>query len=131
MSFFPKKQTEKPQDISEVLTQFDALKEQCSQLAAEVEKLKKENLRNISKVGVTRFNPFEGLGSNQSFCIALLDGNNCGAVITSLFSREANRVYGKPIDNGASSYPLSEEEKNAIEIAQSARNSKLQEPNSK
>jgi hypothetical protein len=54
----------------------------------------------------------------------MLDGNNNGAVITSLFSRDGNRVYGKPVENGASTYPLSEEEKKAIELAQSARNPK-------
>jgi hypothetical protein len=122
MSLFSKKQPVEPQNIDEVLAQFAALKEQCAALGAEMEKLKKENLRHISKVGVTRFNPFEGFGGNQSFSLAMLDGSDCGAVITSLFSRDGNRVYGKPIENGASAYPLSEEEKKAIELAQQKNN---------
>ncbi len=118
MSFFQKKQDEEPQDISEILAQFKEVKEKCESLAEEVKSLKKENKKHISRVAVTRFNPFEGFGGNQSFCLAMLDGNGNGAVVTSLFSRDGNRVYAKPVENGASTYPLSEEEKKAIELAQ-------------
>jgi hypothetical protein len=124
MSFFSKKPPAEPQNIDEVLAQFSALKEQCAQLSEEVKNLKKDNLRNINKVGITRFNPFGDSGGNQSFSLAMLDGNNCGAIITSLFSRDGNRVYGKPVENGASTYALSEEEKKAIELAQSAKQPK-------
>jgi hypothetical protein len=131
MNLFQKKQAEEPQDISEVLARFKELQDQCAALAKEVKNLKEQNKRHIDKVAVVRFNPFDGLGSNQSFSLAMLDSNNRGAVITSLFSRDSNRVYAKPIENGASTYPLSREEKEAIELAQSARNSKSQEPNPK
>jgi N-methylhydantoinase A/oxoprolinase/acetone carboxylase beta subunit len=118
MSFFQKKPAAEPQNIDEVLAQFNDLKEQYQALKNEFESLKKENLRNISKIGIVRFNPFEGLGSNQSFSLVILNDANDGAVITSLFSRESNRVYGKPIKNGTSEFKLAREEKNAIEIAQ-------------
>jgi hypothetical protein len=117
MQFFPKKKPEEPQNIDEVLAQFKELKKQFRVLSDEMKELKKENLRDISKVAVVRFNPFEGLGGNQSFSLALLDANDCGAVVTSLFSRDGNRVYCKPIKNGASEFKLTEEEKKAIEIA--------------
>jgi len=73
--------------------------------------------RSIQKVGVVRFNPFKDTGGDQSFCIAFLDGENSGFSLSSLFTREGNRVYTKPIVNGESSYPLTEEEKKAIEAA--------------
>jgi len=57
------------------------------------------------------------VGGDQSFSLALLDKRNSGVVITSLYAREGNRVYGKPIKEGTSEYPLSEEEKKAIEEA--------------
>ena len=118
MAFFSKKQIEEPQNIDEVLASFKEVKEQCAVLTQEVKKLKEENLRNISKVGMVRFNPFDGLGSNQSFSLAILDGRDRGAIITSLFARDGNRVYGKPISQGTSEFKLAEEEKKAIEIAQ-------------
>ena len=65
-------------------------------------------------MGVVRYNPFSDTGSDQSFSIALLDSDNNGMVITSLYSRDGNRVYAKPVKNNVSEYSLSNEEKEAI-----------------
>lgn len=74
--------------------------------------------KSVHKVGVVRFNPFKDLGGDQSFSVALLDGENTGVVISSLHSREGNRVYSKPVEKGqALKYPLTEEEKEAIKKA--------------
>lgn len=75
-------------------------------------------LHSIHKIGVIRFNPFKDIGGDQSFAIALLDGKNSGLVISSLHTRESTRVYTKPVIKGESKkYPLTEEEKQAIKIA--------------
>jgi len=75
--------------------------------------------RSVHKVGVVRFNPFKDLGGDQSFSIALLDGENSGVVFSSLHSREGNRVYAKPVSKGkAGKYPLTDEEKDAIKKAE-------------
>ena len=71
----------------------------------------------IQKLGVVRFNPFNEIGGNQSFVIALLDGKNNGFVISSLFVKEGNRVYTKAIKQGKSDYKLSKEEMEAINLA--------------
>jgi hypothetical protein len=71
----------------------------------------------IQKVGVVRFNPFKDTGSDQSFALALMDFADNGLAISSLFTRDGTRVYSKPIEKGKSKYPLSEEEKRAIEQA--------------
>jgi hypothetical protein len=91
---------------------------------ADIQKLFKwnDNLQQIAdisiqKVGVVRFNPFKDTGGDQSFVIALLDKNNSGVVISSLYSREGTRIYTKPIEKGNSSYHLSEEEEQAIQKA--------------
>lgn len=74
--------------------------------------------RSVHKVGVIRFNPFKDLGGDQSFSIALLDGQNNGVVISGLHTREGNRVYAKPVENGkAVKHPLTEEELEAIKRA--------------
>lgn len=75
--------------------------------------------RSVHKVGVVRFNPFKDLGGDQSFSIALLDGENSGVVFSSLHSREGNRVYAKPVSKGkAGKYPLTDEEIEAIKKAE-------------
>jgi hypothetical protein len=118
--FFKKEKKEyflDQENFKELLSQFKDLKENFEKISQELENLKKESKFSIQKVGIVRFNPFSEVGGNQSFSLALLDANNNGIVITSLYSREGNRVYGKPIKNGQSEYPLSNEEKEAIEMA--------------
>ncbi len=76
----------------------------------------------LHKIGMIRFNPFRDIGGDQSFSIALLDGENDGLVISSIYSRDGVRVYTKAIQNGLSEkHPLTEEEKKAIEVASSAK----------
>lgn len=72
---------------------------------------------SLQKIGVVRFNPFGDMGGNQSFIIALLDQGNNGFVISSLFTKEGNRMYAKAVTNGTSEYTLSAEEKEAIQRA--------------
>jgi len=67
--------------------------------------------------GLVRFDAFDGVGGQQSFALALLDGNKDGVVVSSLFGREGARVYAKPVENGRSTYTLSQEEVQAIEQA--------------
>lgn len=114
--FFKKKKKE-PENLEEVLDYFKNLEKDFEKLSKELENLKKESQFFVQKVGIVRFNPFSEVGGNQSFSIALLDRNDNGIVITSLYTREGNRVYGKPIKAGLSEYSLSEEEKKAIEKA--------------
>jgi hypothetical protein len=74
--------------------------------------------KSIHKVGVVRFNPFKDLGGDQSFSVALLDGENSGLVLSALHTREGNRIYSKPVEKGqAVKYPLTDEEQEAIKRA--------------
>lgn len=78
----------------------------------------KLSLKSIHKASVVRFNPFRDIGGDQSFSVALLDADNDGVVISSLYSRDGARVYAKAIKGGMSQkYPLAEEEKEAIKRA--------------
>lgn len=117
-----KKIKKEPEDWKEFLSRFSELEKKHRELYEEIEKIKKQNLSNFQKIGLVRFNPFKEVGSDQSFSIAILDGNDSGIVITSLHTREENRVYGKPIEAGLSKYNLSEEEKQAIEKAKYGKN---------
>ncbi len=71
----------------------------------------------IQKVGIIRYNPFEEMGGNFCFAIALLDEFDNGLVINGILSREGSYTYAKPIKNGESSYPLSAEELQALDQA--------------
>ena len=114
---FFKKNKKEPENFKEILTDFQNLKKDFKKISKELANLKKESKFSIQKIALVRFNPFSEVGGDQSFSIALLDANNDGLVITSLYTRGGNRVYGKPIKNGQSKYQLSEEENRAIEKA--------------
>ncbi len=94
-----------------------ALESQIKEVQAKIASLEDISKISIQKIGVVRFNPFTDMGGNQSFAISILDSNNNGFVISSLFIKEGNRVYAKSVVNGKSEYVLSNEEKEAIERA--------------
>ena len=71
----------------------------------------------IQKVGIVRYNGFDNVGSDLSFSIAMLDNNDDGLVISSLYSRDSSSTYAKPVSNSKSRYALSAEEIKAIDIA--------------
>lgn len=75
-------------------------------------------LQSIHKTEVIRFNPFKDVGSNQSFCVALMNGKNSGVVISSIHTREGTRVYAKPVASGVEAgHAFTDEEKEAIALA--------------
>jgi hypothetical protein len=71
----------------------------------------------LQHVGVIRYNPFHDTGSDQSFAIALADDHGNGVILSSLHGREATRIYAKPLLMWESGYSLTDEEKQAIDLA--------------
>lgn len=75
----------------------------------------------LSRTGLVRYNPFEDTGADLSFSLALLSDERDGLVVTSLWGRDEVRVYAKPVAGGNSRYPLSSEEKQALDLALNQR----------
>ena len=73
----------------------------------------------VRRVGLLRYDAFEDVGGRLSFSCALLDEYGSGVVLTSINGRQETRVYAKPVQGGASSYNLSNEEAEAIRQAMS------------
>ena len=103
--------------ISEQLKRMRGIEENIKKLFKKSKDLRQICDISITKVGVIRFNPFSDTGGDQSFAIALLDSKNNGLVLSSLYTRDGNRIYTKPIEKGASTYHLSKEEEEAIKKA--------------
>ena len=70
----------------------------------------------IQRVETIRFNPFKGTGSggNQSLVAAFSDEEGKGVVLSGLYARDGVSVYAKPINNFASEYQFSDEEKETV-----------------
>jgi hypothetical protein len=75
----------------------------------------KKSVRGLETV---RFNPFPDQGSNQSFAIGMLNEDNDGVVISSLYARDRMSIFAKPIKAGKSEYELTAEEKKALQKAE-------------
>jgi len=114
-NFFKKK--EKPKNFKEVVSKLEKIETKLNKTSERLEDLEDYSRCFVNNVGITRYNPFKYSGGNQSFSIAILDSLENGVVITSLYSREGNRVYSKPIKKGESEFSLSDEEINAIQKA--------------
>ena len=122
MFYFLKKKNKQPENLSEVLKELDEVKEKLKQTSRELTILKEKSKEFIQRIGVIRFNPFQEVGGDQSFSIAIMDEKDNGVLLTSLYNRGGNRIYGKSLKNGQSLYPLSDEEKKAIEEAKKDKN---------
>lgn len=73
----------------------------------------------VQRVGMVRYNAFEQMGGEQSFSVAFLDNQGNGMILTSLYGRSSSTTFGKPVQHHKSSYPLSNEEQEAL--AQASR----------
>ena len=108
--------------INKQMERIDKNKKDIKELFDAYEKIYRIAFKGVHKIGIVRYNPFGDIGGNQSFVIALLDGNNSGIIISSLHSREGVRLFAKSIFKGlCPDYPLTEEEKTAIKSARSSK----------
>ncbi|WP_308521153.1 DUF4446 family protein [uncultured Veillonella sp.] len=77
------------------------------------------NIQNntIQKIGFVKYNAFENIGNDLSFALTLLDGNNNGICISSIYGRSESRIFSKPIVKGKSLVSLSQEELESLNEA--------------
>ncbi len=91
-------------------------------LNSELAQMKNILTHAISRVAVVRFNAFHDDTAELSYCIALLDAENSGVIISSLTGRDFSRSYVKPIVKGTSeTYKLTKEEEQALREASAGK----------
>ncbi len=108
------KKSKKPETLKDALDWLGEIDKKVESLLESFNSLEAKNKFSIQKIGVVRYNPFSNVGGNQSFTVALLDDNDDGVIITSLYNHNGNTVYAKPVKEGKSEYSLSHEEKEAM-----------------
>ena len=108
-----------------------SLEEKMAFLFSDVRKLKEHDLIHkndivemrrtllccFQKVGIVKYDAFREMGGQLSFSIAILDQKDNGFVMNSVHSASSSYVYTKEIENGHSAIELSDEEKEALQIA--------------
>ncbi|MCD8097271.1 MAG: DUF4446 family protein [Lachnospiraceae bacterium] len=103
-----------------VMKQFDrldALEASDQQKGKQIEAIL-ENLQTVyQKTGLVKYDAFREMSGKLSYALALLDKNNTGILINSMYSREGCYAYVKEIIKGESYINMSEEEQEALNIA--------------
>ena len=107
--------------LEEITKDLSLGKKDIAQLMNRCDKIEKDGLMHLQKIGLLRFNPFKETGGNQSFILSLVDSNDTGIVISALYSRSGIRWYAKKVLDGKGvEFELSEEEKKTIKEAKKA-----------
>lgn len=100
------------------LKEIDTLKENNNAIFNEIKKINENLSSSIQKIGIVKYNAFKEMGGKLSFVLVLLDKNNDGILLNSIYStREGCYIYLKEIIKGESFLELSNEEKSALEQA--------------
>jgi hypothetical protein len=98
------------QKVHEVAASQSQMMDRCNSI--------EKNLQQcIQKTGIIRYNPFDEMGGDLCFAIALLDDQDNGIVLNGIYSREGSYTYAKAIEAGKSKYTLSAEEVQALDMA--------------
>ena len=103
--------------LDEYLTKVSRVDSKYSQILALIDDINFRLITCVCKVGVVRYNPFESMGGDQSFVLALLDENDDGVVLSTIHARDASYTYAKQVLGGKSSHTLTDEENEAIKVA--------------
>jgi hypothetical protein len=75
---------------------------------------------DVSRLGFVRYDAFSDAESGLSYALALLNRRGDGVVLTSIYSRNDTRSFGKLVEGFAPAVQASEEELQAIERARLA-----------
>ncbi|MDP9106937.1 MAG: DUF4446 family protein [Candidatus Eremiobacteraeota bacterium] len=82
--------------------------------ARRVDALEKVARSEVPRVGFVRYNSFDDVGSDLSYALALLNRDGDGVVLSSIYSREETRTYGKAVAGFKPATEPSDEELAAI-----------------
>ena len=100
-------------EVSEIRDAAKGLESLLTEQAA----IRNTQSNTIQKIGFIKYNAFENIGNDLSFALTLLDGNNNGICISSIYGRSESRIFIKPIVKGKSLVSLSQEELESLNEA--------------
>ena len=82
--------------------------------ASRMQVLERAAQSELPRIGFLRYNAFADVGSDLSYALALLTRDGDGVVLSSIYSREETRTYGKTVEKFQTAQDASSEEKAAI-----------------
>lgn len=110
------------EDLENYMYRVERVEKQNAEIRELINSIDTNMANCIQKIGIVRYNAFKDTGSDLSFALAMLDEKNNGVVLNGIYSREMSNIYAKPVENGKSTYTISEEEQQAIQKAMENQN---------
>ncbi len=105
------------EDIATLFEDNHFLKNQVDTNRKDIRSLFKNLESAYQKMGMVKYDAFNQMGGQLSFCLAMLDENNNGFILNSVHSTEGCYSYTKEIKNGESTLDLGKEEAEALALA--------------
>ena len=109
------------QNIADILKDYinkvNDLDKKDDQIIEYCNKINEEINKNIKKIGLIKYNLYNTTKNDLSFALALLDNENNGVIINSIYGIDYSNVYCKLIIKGKCKDRLSKEENEALDIA--------------
>ena len=88
-------------------------------LREDIGALRKNQRITYQKMGMVKYNAFREMSGDLSYALALLDQQDNGFLINSVYAKEGGYSYIKEVRGGECSIELSEEERKALNQAKS------------
>lgn len=93
------------------------LKEAVAGNTKDIEALYRRLRTTYQKMGLVKYDAFQQMGGQLSFCLVMLDQDNNGFIMNSVHSTEGCYCYTKEVKNGVSELSLVAEEEEAFSMA--------------
>ncbi len=103
--------------LQHTIAEGQRAEQRCDAIEVRLAQLTDKTQGCLQHVGMVRYDAFHDVAGQQSFSLAILDGDMNGAIITTIFGRQESRCFGKAVIGGKTQYSLSGEEKDALKIA--------------
>ncbi len=97
---------------------MDYVNEELKKIDWQINNINENLLHTYQKVGIVKYDAFKEIGGTLSFVLVLLTKNNNGFILNSMHSNsEGCYTYIKEVKGGEVFVTLSEEERQALEMA--------------
>ncbi len=103
--------------LERLAARFSKMNTRTERLVVQMDEIDRTLIRSVQGMGLVRYSAFEDTGGDQSFSLAMVDGDGDGVIVSALYGRDATRVYAKPVKGWTSSRTLAKEEEQALSQA--------------
>lgn len=105
------------QALTSLLEAVDRQGREQVDLSGEVARLAAEGQQHLKRIGLVKYDAFEGVAGHQSYSLCLLDEESNGVLLSSLVGSNFSRGYAIRIDGGRAARKLGDEESQALDMA--------------